>query len=150
MAMGLSQPDNSRARPSSLLKRDDEYAKIFSTKIPVQAYLWLAQAQKTVDAFLLSEDAGATPQERTNLRFHLAMVAAARLVGSRVYAPGQLRNVVADGTPVTPAHLADCLTVVRESFAERVKDSNDAPDKIAKGSDFVNFLLDRALPTDGT
>jgi hypothetical protein len=30
MAMGLSQPHNSRARPSSLLKRDDDYSKIFT------------------------------------------------------------------------------------------------------------------------
>jgi hypothetical protein len=148
MAMGLSRPDDSRARPSSLLKRDDDYKKIFSTDIPVQDYLWLAQAQRAVDAFLLSEEANATPQERTNLRFHLAMVAAARLVGSRVYAPGQLREVVAEGTSVTAAHLTDCLTVVRDSFTVRVADSKDAPDKVAKGSEFVEFLLDRALPPE--
>jgi hypothetical protein len=146
MAMGLSEPDNSRARPSSLLKRDDEYNKIFSADIPVKIYLWLAQSQKAVDAFLLSEGAQATAQERTNLKFHLAMVAAARLVGSRVYAPGQLRKVVDAGTPITAADLPDCWAVVRESFAKRVSDLGDAPDKVAKGPEFVDFLLDRALP----
>lgn len=49
MAMGLSRPDDSRARPSSLLKRDDDYRKIFSENVPVEIYLWLAQAQKAVD-----------------------------------------------------------------------------------------------------
>lgn len=58
MAMGLSRPDNSRARPSSLLKRDDDYQKIFSANLPLEVFLWLAQSQKAVDAFLLSEGAG--------------------------------------------------------------------------------------------
>ncbi|MCU1614163.1 MAG: hypothetical protein JWO98_1703 [Frankiales bacterium] len=148
MAMGLSRPDNSRARPSSLLKRDDEYEKIFSADIPVEIYLWLAQSQRAVDAFLLSEGAQATAQERTNLKFHLSMVAAARLVGSRVYAPGQLRPIVNAGTPIAAADLPDCWAVVRESFTKRVSDSGDASDKVAKGPEFVDFLLDRALPAE--
>lgn len=49
MAMGLSRPDNSRARPSSLLKRDEDYKRIFSTATSLEVYLWLAQSQKTVD-----------------------------------------------------------------------------------------------------
>jgi len=46
MAMGLSRPDNSRARPSSLLKRDEDYKKIFSSSVPLPVYLWLAKSQK--------------------------------------------------------------------------------------------------------
>jgi hypothetical protein len=148
MAMGLSRPDNSRARPSSLLKRDEEYQKIFTADIPVEVYLWLAQSMKAVDAFLLSEEAQATAQERTNLKFHLAMVAAARLVGSRVYAPAQLRKVVTAGTPITAADLPDCWVVVREGFTKRLSENGDAPDKVAKGPEFVDFLLGRALPAD--
>ncbi|HEX5415722.1 MAG TPA: AIPR family protein [Chloroflexota bacterium] len=146
MAMGLSRPDNSRARPSSLLKRDEDYRKIFSSSIPLAIYLWLAQSQKAVDAFLLSENAAATAQERTNLRFHLAMVAAARLVEARVYNPAQLRSVVDADTPITDANLPACLKIVRESFEAFEIDTDDAPDKIAKGQDFIDFLLRRALP----
>jgi hypothetical protein len=50
MAMGLSRPDNSRARPSSLLKRDEDYKIIFSSSVPLPIYLWLAKSQKVVDA----------------------------------------------------------------------------------------------------
>lgn len=149
MAMGLSRPDNSRARPSSLLKRDEDYRKIFSSNIPLEVYLWLAQSQKAVDAFLLSETAGATAQERTNLRFHLSMIAAARLLGARVHNPGQLRAVAEAGTPIADADLDTCLAVVRESFNARVTTTGDGPDKVAKGLDFVDFLLGRALPTAG-
>lgn len=46
MAMGLSEPDNSRARPSSLLKRDADYKRIFNENVPLAVYLWLAQTQR--------------------------------------------------------------------------------------------------------
>lgn len=145
MAMGLSRPDNSRARPSSLLKRDEDYKKIFSSAVPLGIYLWLAQSQKAVDAFLLSEKAGATAQERTNLRFHVSMVAAARLVGDRVRSPIQLRAVAEADTPISDADLTKCLDVVRQAFADHATSTGDANDKIAKGPDFVEFLLARAL-----
>ena len=69
MAVGLSRPDDSRARPSSLLKFDRDYKTIFSTEIPLEVYLWAARAQKEVDAFLQTPEAGASIPERTNLRF---------------------------------------------------------------------------------
>lgn len=146
MAMGLSRPDNSRARPSTLLKRDEDYDKIFSASVALPIYLWLAMSQKGVDAFLLSEDAGATTQERTNLRFHLAMVAAAKLLGARVHAPVQLGQLATTDSSITEADLALCLGELRESFSLYADKSGDAADKIAKGSDFIEFLLARVLP----
>ena len=141
MAMGLSQPDNSRARPSSLLKRNEDYKKLFSETIPLEVYLWFAQSQKSIDAFLVSEAANTIPPERTNLRFHLAMVAAAILVGSEVHSPTQLRSVAAAQTPITDADLPNCLEFLRDCFAKFGKKTGDATDKIAKGPEFVEFIL---------
>jgi len=146
MAMGLSRPDNSRARPSSLLKRDEDYKKIFSSSVPLPVYLWLAKSQKVVDAFLASEAANATTQERTNLRFHLAMVAAATLLIRRVYDPANLNSVASEEHDIGEADLAQCLLHLRESFAQFAKQTGDPPDKIAKGPDFVSFLLGRVFP----
>jgi AIPR protein len=112
MAMGLSRPDDSRARPSCLLKRDEDYAKLFPSSIPIGIYLWLAESQKSVDAFLASEAAGVTTQERTNLRFHVAMVAAAKLVGAPVTKPDQLESIATARTPITDADLPACLDAV--------------------------------------
>jgi hypothetical protein len=146
MAMGLSRPDNSRARPSSLLKRDEDYDKIFSASVPLPIYLWLAKSQKAVDAFLLSEDAGVTTQERTNLRFHLAMVAATRLLGARVHAPVQLSQLASIDRAITDADLALCLGELRESFSLYADNSGDAADKVAKGPNFIDFLLGQVPP----
>ena len=39
MAIVLRQPDNARARPSSLIKRDDDYHRLFSPSYPIEIYL---------------------------------------------------------------------------------------------------------------
>lgn len=147
MAMGLSRPDNSRARPSSLLKRDEDYKKIFSSSVPLPVYLWLAKSQKVVDAFLASEAANTTTQERTNLRFHLAMVAAATLLMRRVYDPANLNSVASEEHDIGEADLAQCLLHLRESFAQFAKQTGDAPDKIAKGPDFVKLSPGTRIPS---
>jgi hypothetical protein len=146
MAIGLSRPDNSRARPSSLLKRDADYRTIFSRDIPLDVYLWMAQSQKAVDSFLLSEAAGTTPQERTNLRFHLSMIAAARLLGAQVHNPMQLQPIAVAGTRIAEADLDACLAVLKKSLSARVEETDDGPDKIVKGPRFVDVLLECAVP----
>lgn len=140
MAMGLSSPDNSRARPSSLLKSDADYAKIFSQQIDLPTYLWAAVAQKAVDSFLVSESAAAPTAERTNIRFHLAMVAATRLVGQRIYDPAQLKQVVQESRLITEAGLEACLADLRAWMGAYAAKTGDGQDKIAKSSGFVTYI----------
>lgn len=142
MAMGLSRPDDSRARPSSLLKREDDYRSIFSSEIPVEIYLWLARAQKDVDGFLSSEAVDVTTAERTNVRFHLAMLATCRLMGQQVRSPKQLKRLADTDTPIADADLPACLDRLRDAFAAFGAKTGDAPDKIAKGARFVEYLLE--------
>lgn len=139
MAMGLSRPNDSRARPSSLLKRDSDYELVFSAKTQIDVFLWLARSQKAVDAFLLAESSNA--QERTNLRFHLAMYAASKLMAGRVRSPQQLRGLVANGIEIESADLTSCYHDVRSVFIDHVLSTGSAPDKSAKGTEFRDALL---------
>ena len=141
MAVGLSRPNDSRARPTSLLKTDANYETIFSSAVPLRVYLWAARAQKDVDAFLLSPEANATVSERTNLHFHVAMLATARLVGKRVYSPMELSMLAENDIKVGEADLHSCLERARETMRELVGQSGEAGDKIAKGREFVDALL---------
>ncbi|MFC5287680.1 AIPR family protein [Actinokineospora guangxiensis] len=146
MAMGLGRPDDSRARPSSLLKKNEDYRKIFSKEVPVEVYLWLARAQRSVDAFLSSGEVGISTQERTNFKFHVAMVAATKLVGSPVRSPKQLAKVVTAGADIADADLDSCWTFVQERFAAFQRKVGDPADKVAKGTAFVEDLLSALQP----
>lgn len=143
MSMGLGRPDNSRARPSSLLKRDDDYESIFSPEIDLKIYLWAARAQKAVDRFLLQTDATAT--ERTNLRFHLSMFAATRLHGSRISSPSDLAGLAEADRQFSNEELNEWLDAVREAYRTYEDSSGNAMDKIAKGREFVETLITAAL-----
>jgi hypothetical protein len=146
MAMGLSQAHDSRARPSSLLKKDEDYGKMFSKQIPLDIYVWLATAQKEVDAYLISPSATTSAPERTNLRFHLSMLAAARLHGGRVYAPAQLSSLAQNDRKISDADLPNCLSDLRRWYSDYMAASGDSMDKAAKGSEFVDYLLGSAFP----
>ena len=141
MAVGLSRPDDSRARPSSLLKSDRNYQTMFSSDIPLHIYLWAAKAQKEVDGFLQTPEAGVTTPERINLRFHLAMLATAKLLGTRVRSPKQLTELASKGRTLAEADLPACLVTLRETMQILVDEAGESPDKIAKGREFVEAIL---------
>ncbi|MEU6715018.1 AIPR family protein [Nonomuraea sp. NPDC046802] len=137
MAMGFSEPNNSRARPSSLLKGKVEYSRIFSDKIALVVYLWFAQQQRIVDDFLT---AAVATSERINLRFHLAMLSAAALVDAWVFSPAQLSRVAEKGVHSSPEELAGLLAHLVEKRNIYCAETGDSHDKIAKGVDFVDSL----------
>nr|PZN73847.1 MAG: hypothetical protein DIU57_19695 [Pseudomonadota bacterium] len=147
MAMGLSEPDNSRARPSSLLKNKRDYVRIFSKKTPLSVYLWLIEQLHLVDTFLA---ASVPSSERLNLRFHLAMLSAAKLLGRKVHSPGQLVHLAENSIHSTEEDLRQLLAFLREQQAKFAEETKWNFDKIAKGSDFVDRLLKEAgyVPAD--
>ena len=145
MAMGSSEPNNSRARPSSLIKKPGDYERLFDPAIPYDIYLLVATTQRRVDGFLRTTSAGASPQERTNLRFHLSMLLVGAALEMKVSHASQLRALIGqpefdDGTMSAQLdRLRTWLTAYRTIHP-------DDPDKIAKSRDFVDFVLDRAFP----
>lgn len=139
MAMGLGRPDDSRGRPSSLLKRDDEYRLIFSDGIPLSVYLWAAKTQRSIDAFLMTPTASASGPERTNLRFHLGMMVAHELAGKRIHAPAQLQDVT--DKSITDVNMPKILKRLRGAIAAYTTRTGDTADKAAKGRSLVTDLL---------
>lgn len=139
MAIGLSDPSNSRARPSSLLKRDADYARIFDPIVDLKIYLWIAKVQKAVDEFLRTAAAGATAAERTNLRFYVSMLVVAQHFGGRVYNPRQLGGLC--DIDFSTEAMEAALTQVRSSLTAFQAARGGEVDKIAKNKDFTESLL---------
>ena len=141
MSIGLSRANDARARPSSLLKDDKDYRSIFNKKYPLNVYLWAATTQRTVDAFLRSDAAGASADERTNLRFYLAMLVVALARGKRAYSPAELHEIA--GREFSVAEMADALAKIREALTEYQGESGLRQERVVKGSEFVTFLLNK-------
>ena len=138
MAIGLSRPDDARARPSSLLKTDVNYKTIFSEAVPLEVYLWTARVQKKVDAFLQIHS---SPAERTNLRFHLSMLIATRMFGREVEGPEQMEELAKKGTMPNNDDLLECLNSLRAIMENLVAETGSTQDRLAKGREFVEAIL---------
>lgn len=144
MAAVLGDPASARARPSSLIKDDKDYQRVFDASRPIDVYLWAARAQRAADTFLRSDQAEANSEERANLRFHLTSVAVAQALGHRVFNPSQVAPLAS--TEFTDDDFGSALEKLRDAVAAYQAQTGLALDRVAKSSDFVKFLLDRHFP----
>lgn len=140
MAAGLGRPDDSRARPSSLLKRDADYAEAFDASFPLDGYLRAVEMQRIVDTFLASEEAAIERNQRTNLRFHLLTVFSMKLLGYYPAAVAPLARLTgSDIESATPA-LGDLLRVLTRERDALMRELNSSADQVAKGAELVQRM----------
>ena len=92
MAVLLQRPDTARARPSSLLKSDDDYDQVFDESRDIAVYRVVVDIVKAVDSYLRTRD-DLSAKDRTNLRFYIAMYWATRLTGKVQPTAGDLSAV---------------------------------------------------------
>jgi hypothetical protein len=149
MAIGLSEPNNSRARPSSLLNREDDYRRVFSDEIPLQTYLWLARVQRHADSLLAAaERVELTAYERTNLRFHVSMLVVARAYGAPLYSPKQLTGQAESGSMPSDEKIIQALWDLKLRAKDFADERGWELDRIAKSRDFVTYVLSREFPVN--
>lgn len=141
MAAVLLRPDDSRARPSSLLKKEEDYHKIFSETYPIQLYLVCAKLLKDADKFIrsTSTDRDIEYIERINLRFHLMMYLV--LYATKKVNPSITDVMDIDFGRVTETMYKHCLGKVIQVFRQIRESTGEAPDKIAKSRNFVTQLI---------
>ena len=145
MAIGLSQPHNSRARPSTLIRKNEDYSTIFSESLNLETYLWLAQTQKKVDTFL-KELEGVSTSERSNLRFYVSMVAVARAHGSRLYSPSMIQYLAQGDYQLTSEQITEALEYVRKCVNSVRVASGISEDRAAKSEDLTTEVLLDLIP----
>lgn len=132
MSILLQRPDDARARPSSLLKRDEDYQKVFSAANPVSMYRVCATIVRDISARLrtLPElDARA----RNNLLFYVAMRVAA--VAAKKKCPSANDVAEIDLTKIVPASIDESLKSVMALYNEL-----GGGDQVAKGTKLVARL----------
>lgn len=135
MSIALQRPDNARSRPSSLLKRDEDYKQVFDASRPLAAYAACVALAKRVEAHLRLS-AMMSPAEKGNIRFHVAMAVA--MLGSSRKRPSfdSLAKLDVDG--IQDNIFDEARDLVLKEFREL-----GGTDAIAKSGDFLSKVRQR-------
>ncbi|MDH6302354.1 hypothetical protein M2128_001275 [Polynucleobacter sphagniphilus] len=132
MAIILLRPDDARARPSSLIKHDEDYEKIFNTDLPIKIYLFAAKLVKACQAYLRSRE-DLDPKDRNNLLFYILVYVTSSLTNKGVPTSSDIELI--DLSNITEALIKSGLVEV-----EAIYTSLGANEKIAKGPQMLEAL----------
>ena len=134
MAVVLHRPGTARARPSSLLKKDEDYNKVFSATFPIEVFRASIELSRLVEAHLRT-DASLTPEDRVNLKFYIAMYAAAQACAAARPTLNQIKALA--GKPSIKKEILDNAVIdVKKIYQELGGDA-----LVAKGSEFGAKLI---------
>nr|WP_249810281.1 AIPR family protein [Bradyrhizobium sp. 157] len=137
MSISMQRPDNARARPSSLLKRDEDYARIFSPEHPIELYLVASKLIKAVQSYLRGRD-DLQPKDKNNILFYVAMYVASRLSGKAKPNIQELGRINPDKVDLTA--IEESVKIVLAEYS-----ALGASDAVAKGSVLQAKLIERRL-----
>jgi AIPR protein len=129
MSICMQRPDDARARPSSLLKRDDDYAKIFNPEHPIELFLLAGSLVKAVQSNLRSRD-DLQPKDRNNLLFYIVMHVAACLAGKARPSVKELSTIKVE--EITARIIDGSFKSVKARY-----DALGASDAVAKGTQLL-------------
>lgn len=132
MSIVLQRPDDARARPSSLIKKDEDYNRIFDPTFPIQIYLIAATIVKIAHASLRARE-NLAPKDRNNLLFYAAMHASATLVGVAQPYPEQLATI-------KPETITEELMQASIDCVEQLYRDLGGNDQVAKGANMLIAL----------
>ncbi|WP_175472433.1 AIPR family protein [Curtobacterium sp. MCBA15_009] len=142
MAIGLSRPNDARARPTTILNAENDYNSIFDSSLPLSVYLWVARVQKMVDQLLLSEPDAAL---RANFRYYVSLYWATARFGARIYSPKQLVELSRAGEVPSLLEVMNVLSEI-ESLASTLAVQQDwTLDRVAKNRLLTELVIDEAL-----
>lgn len=132
MSILLARPNDARARPSTLLKRDEDYSRVFNDKHPLDVYLICAELLKRVESFLKSKQPPLSSKEVNNLRFHVLSLTARMACGEDEPRP----------TAVATISLDECepLFDIAYEAVKEVYDELGADDQVAKSTTFADRI----------
>ena len=134
-AIVLQRPNDSRGRPSTLIKDNTLYAKLFDPKMPVEVYVACVRFMRQVEDFLKSEQAPKyVSGNEINIKFQLAMFASAMKAKHQRATPLFIQK--GGLGKIDDEFLKDCLGQVWTVFKAQMKSNKLDPDRVGKSLEF--------------
>lgn len=154
IAIVFHEPDIARSRPSSILKKDNDYKRVFSQKISLEVYLFCAKTMKNLEGSIRSlisnKESNIFINENWNhaspiriLMFHLGMLLVVKKLQKRDYKPKDveaLKNI-----NFSNEFISNTLCELIQLTNNYVK-AKDLPINIGiKQKDFVTYILENVV-----
>jgi hypothetical protein len=129
-------PDYARARPSTLIKNDRDYKKIFDNKLPMDLYYKGVIIQKLIEQRLkIFNSPKLTRAQIGDIKFHVSMLATCILTNS--IRPKAL-EIANSNTSLLTEKVID--KAIEDVFI--IYDAMGGTNSVAKGTEFVKELLE--------
>lgn len=137
----LQQPNYARARPSTLIKDDVEYDRIFSSGYELEVYHYCLDVLYAVNRHIREQMPLGYPEIERSMRFHVAMIATCMHLGLRAYHYDDVSALF--GVEPTPDLLQSAFDFAWGHLKEFSESNDWSYDRILKSRDFTEYLLER-------
>jgi hypothetical protein len=134
MSILLRRPDTARARPSSLIKDEEEYQRLFDQRNPIALYRVCASIMRWLNDRMSTS--GLESRDRNNLKFYIAMVIGSLVTAKPHPVSGDLVTVA--DTSLTQPVFEDALKLVSAEYKKL-----GATDQVAKGPELLKVIEKR-------
>ena len=139
LAMILKEPNNSRGRPTTLIKKQKDYLRIFNKSFKYSTLLFCAKLMKEIERFVRSKKLEIQWQELSNIRFHIALQYLINKFGVS-YSLKDIENI--ESEPIEMDELSKATMDTWEKVELYKNDiSDDSTDKIAKSKIFMKYFI---------
>ena len=140
LACAMRDAGNARARPSSLLKRDEDYGRVFDEEHPLSMYYVCAVLGRRIEDTLRLEACTVERSQWNNVKYYALMLLGLRLTGSVIPSLQHIASV--DVSAATDEY---CLACIHESHDEYLILGGN--DRVAKGNQLGTRLVDKHRQT---
>ena len=133
MAIMLFRPDNARARPSSLLKKEDDYNQLFNHHNPINLYRVCAELVKKVELFLSNNTDNLTASNKNDLKFYVSMVVCQEALS--LFNPTVVQIAGLTVSNISYSHLNYAYQLVKNEYTLL-----GGTDRVAKGTELLEKI----------
>lgn len=146
-------PHIARSRPTSIIKGDTNYSRVFNSSIPMEVYLFCAKSMKNIESYIKATDFSVLAENNTNnllcsgtiriLIFHVAMLFTIKILRKVNYTKGDVRSLLQVEFDNNQDLLCQTILEITELTNNYLQTlSSPSISTVAKRSDFTNFLVE--------
>ena len=133
MAIVLQEPDYARARPSSLLKDDSDYTRVFNSNYPIDLYLKCIQVLKLVEDVIKFSSYNFSTTQIGDIKFHVTLYLVCKILNKDRPNHNEIASIDLDSIKKDEINTAiDDVYVLYDSLG--------GTNAVAKGKEMVNEL----------